>query len=120
MTDANGEQYARYGGRGIKVCKRWDKFENFLADMGNPPKGMTLDRIDNDGDYKKSNCRWATAVEQQSNKSTNRRITLKGKTQTLSQWCRELGLPKGVVSNRIHRGWSEEKALITPVRVYNA
>jgi len=67
--DPNAKHFDRYGGRGIAVCKRWLKFENFLADMGKRPKGKTLDRFPNpDGNYKKRNCRWATPKEQRNNR----------------------------------------------------
>ena len=67
-TNPNYEYYSYYGGRGIKVCDRWRKFENFLMDMGERPKDKTIDRKDNDGDYTPDNCRWGTIAEQNSNK----------------------------------------------------
>jgi hypothetical protein len=70
-NNAQHPNYHHYGGRGIKVCKRWLKFSNFLADMGMPDKGMTLDRINNDKGYSRSNCRWLTIQEQQLNRSNN-------------------------------------------------
>lgn len=70
-TRPQSNRYQYYGGRGIRVCPRWGKFENFLADMGEKPPGLTLDRIDVNGDYKPSNCRWATTKEQALNRQTS-------------------------------------------------
>jgi hypothetical protein len=111
----NDKEYPMWGGRGIKVCERWHDFNNFYADMGTRPKGMTLDRIDNNGDYEPSNCRWATAKTQSNNRRSNTLITYKGRTQTLQQWADETGICSGTISQRIRkRGWSIEKALTTP------
>lgn len=101
--------YHRYGGRGIKVCDRWQEFENFLLDMDEPPVGASIDRIDNDGDYTPENCRWATVQEQQNNIRTNRLFTHEGKTQTLAQWSRELGIPYHVLKYRLDHGWQPPK-----------
>lgn len=73
--DPSHDNYAHYGGVGVTVCERWSSFANFLVDMGERPEGMTLDRIDVDGNYNKENCRWATAKEQANNKRNNRVVT---------------------------------------------
>ncbi len=86
--------YKDYGGRGIKVCDRWmDSFDNFIEDMGfRPGKGYTLDRIDNDGNYEPSNCRWATWKTQQNNRRNNRIIEHDGLRMTKSEWGNYLGV----------------------------
>jgi hypothetical protein len=107
--------YADYGGRGIKVCERWQSFVNFIADMGTRPSGMTLERIDNDGDYSPENCRWATIAEQHTNMRSNRLLTLNGMTKTLTEWAHDIGMKPNTLLFRIRSGWSEERALTTPV-----
>lgn len=109
------DRYARYGGRGIKVCERWEKsFENFLADMGEPPAEMTLDRIDSDGNYEPTNCRWADRKTQQRNMMRNRLITFRGITQCVAAWAEQLGIRQKALGHRLARGWSLERALTTP------
>jgi hypothetical protein len=111
--------YDRYGGRGIKICDRWlgkDGFKNFIKDMGRKPSDKhSLDRIDNNGDYTPNNCRWASQIEQKNNTSKNRFETIKDKTQTVSQWCRQYGINVSTIYNRERQGWSFEKALTTPI-----
>ena len=110
--------YHHYGGRGIEVCKRWEKFENFLEDMGERPEGKTLDRIDNDGDYKPSNCRWATQKEQTNNCRKNIYITYKGQTLTRKQWAEKMSVSPSTLRARIEDyGWSIERALSEPINV---
>lgn len=112
--------YHRYGGRGIKICTRWLEadgrgFWNFLADMGEKPIGSTLDRRDNDLGYSKENCKWATKFEQDTNRYSNRYLTLDDVTQTLVEWATQTGLKHNTISSRIDvLGWSVEKALTTP------
>lgn len=91
----NAPKYHRYGGRGIKVCDRWlESFPNFLEDMGQrPSKRRSIDRIDNDGDYCKENCQWATAKGQARNTSTNRWIEIDGIKLCYTDWCKTLGIP---------------------------
>lgn len=114
----NNPAWQYYGGRGIKVCKRWlgpKGFQNFLADMGSRPSGKSIDRKNNDGNYTPRNCRWATAAEQARNKSTTKKLKLHGKTQTIADWAEEYDLPYKLIWKRIHNwGWSLAKALTTP------
>ncbi len=90
---------------------QWHVFENFWHDMGDPPKGMTLDRKDNDLGYSKKNCQWATRRVQANNRRSSKFITFHGKTKTQAEWERALGLKPGVLWQRLNRGWSIEMAL---------
>jgi len=105
--------YPRYGGRGIVVCERWRKFENFLADMGQRPSGMSLDRYpNNDGNYEPGNCRWATCTEQSLNTRSNRLVTFNGRTQSVTEWEREYGFQRGTLHQRLFRyGWTMDRAV---------
>jgi hypothetical protein len=104
--------YPRWGGRGITVCERWFIFEYFLQDMGRCPDRMTLERIDNDGDYEPSNCKWATYEEQNTNRKGTTFYKHDGKKMTLPQWARHLGIPWSTLYGRIkYRGISFEKAI---------
>ena len=113
-------EFHLYGGRGIKVCERWQTFENFRDDMWTEFKekegNCSIDRIDNDGNYEPVNCRWATAEQQMANRRNSRRITLFEKTMTLQEWARFIGVKRELISNRIKRGWSKEDALLTNPR----
>lgn len=96
--------YHKYGGRGITVCEEWLEFQNFYRDMGDPPEGYTLDRIDGNKGYSPDNCRWADSYVQANNTSRNINISYNDKTQTLAQWCRELGIPYNRVKHRYANG----------------
>ena len=115
-SNVNHKDYRHYGARGIKVCDRWQVFENFLADMGERPSGMTLERRDNNLGYCPENCSWQSRKVQSNNTRNNRLITFKGKTQNLASWSEELGIKSDTIRQRIDvYGWSIEDALSTPV-----
>lgn len=116
-NNPNSRRYKNYGGRGITVCKRWDSFERFYEDMGPAPSLLhTIERINNDGKYTPANCRWATPQEQANNRRTNKLITYRGKTQTIAQWARELGLPYHWIKYRLSIGWKPPK-LFSPEKM---
>ena len=99
-SNKNNKQYKDYGGRGISVCARWqNSFENFYADMGPCPEGLTLERNDTNGNYEPSNCRWATRLEQ----SRNRRCALLYDGKTLKDLAKETGIPYGTLYGRFRR-----------------
>jgi hypothetical protein len=113
------QKYQDYGGRGITVCERWlFNFQNFIDDMGRKPTpAHEIDRIDNDGNYEPSNCRWATRGQQMNNTRKNCRITIDGETHTLTEWSRIKGISQSTLFYRIYRyGWSPEKALTLPLQ----
>lgn len=118
--DPHANRSHKYIEKGIRVCLRWDEsFENFLEDMESGyKKGLTLDRIDNDGDYEPSNCRWATQKQQANNRDTNHLLTLNGETRTLAEWSEETGIKYTTILQRINNyGWSIERALTTRRRL---
>jgi hypothetical protein len=104
-------RYADYGGRGIAVCDSWKTFEGFYADMGDPPEGCSIDRIDNELGYCKSNCRWSSKIEQARNTRTNRIFEINGVSKSLAEWCEIYGVIYTTAHSRVSRGWSIERAL---------
>ena len=125
-TNPKSKRYATYGDRGIKVCACWIKsFEKFLSDVGPRPTGVgkggralySIDRVDNDGDYKPENVKWSTGSEQQRRTTRNRSLTLKGETMLLCDWARRLGVNHTAITFRLDRmGLSEEETLTRPFR----
>jgi hypothetical protein len=114
----NDGKYADYGGRGIKMCERWkNSYEAFLEDMGRAPSPLhTMDRIENDGNYELSNCKWATRSEQSKNRMANRYITFNGVTQCVTDWGQQLGIKRNTILARLNSKWSIEDTLTSPLR----
>lgn len=109
--------YKYYGGKGVKVCEEWKieylSFYEWAMSHGYK-QGLQIDRIDNQKDYCPENCRWATKLEQENNKTTNIRIEYKGETHTMTEWARIAGLTNSCLGARLRKGWAVEKALTTP------
>ena len=117
--DSKVQCFNGYGGRGIKVCERWDceyGFENFLADMGKRPSAdHSIDRIDNNGDYCPEHCRWSTRSEQAQNRRSSRMLTMDGKTQCMSAWAKEYGMTRFLLYSRLKLGWDLRRSLTEPI-----
>lgn len=111
--------FKNYGGRGIRICHRWlERFENFLADMGERPSGTTLDRIDCNGDYEPINCRWATRSEQARNRRETVLIHAFGESLPIWEWAKRVRIHANLIRLRIReRGWDPERALTQKVKV---
>jgi hypothetical protein len=111
----NNPAFKDYGARGIAICDRWLDFNNFFKDMGEPAPLMTIDRINVNGNYEPSNCRWASRQEQMLNTRTVKLFTYNGETKSLGQWSREIGIPRRTLENRVRLGWSMKEVVETPV-----
>jgi len=108
-TDPKNKSYSRYGERGIRVCDEWNNsFQSFLSDMGECPKGMSLERVNNSKGYFKENCRWATPTEQSRNTRRNVWLTAKGKTQLACDWARELKMSQANLYGQLRRRTLEQ------------
>ncbi len=108
----NNTEFKNYGGRGITVCDRWNNFEVFLSDMGRKPEGTTIDRIDVNGNYEPSNCRWATAQQQANNTRQNVWLEMDGERHTIAQWSVITGLSESRINHRLRVGKCAKDALI--------
>ncbi len=121
-NNPNDKKYPIYGARGIRVCERWNSFENFLADLGaRPTPGHSLDRFpDNNGNYEPGNVRWALMTQQANNRSTNRYVVADGVKMTISQAALFSGVDKRTIATRLNAGWTDEEALRPVVRQVRA
>ena len=112
----NHPTYKDYGARGITVCERWLKFENFFADMGHPPEDHSIERLDNDGNYEPGNCVWATRAIQARNRRSNHIIEVNGLSLTIVDWAARIGASPSAIHDRIRRGWDMKRVVTEPVR----
>jgi hypothetical protein len=110
-NNPKSKEYHNYGGRGIRVCEAWHKFEPFFADMGERPAGLSIDRIDNDGNYEPENCRWADWKQQNRNRRNNKMMEFRGERISLAELAERHGLGYRLVWRRIKRGLSAEEAV---------
>jgi hypothetical protein len=121
-TCTTNQRYPDYGGRGIRVCKRWRRsFQNFLNDMGpRPSPKHSIDRINNSKGYSPENCRWVTRDIQARNTRVNVRLTFRGETKCVAEWAETMGMPRALIYSRVGKlGWDAERALTAPIQYYH-
>lgn len=112
VRNPNNPRWKHYGGRGITVCEEWEDFAAFLSDMGlKPGKGYSIDRIDNNGNYEPSNCRWATVEQQLENRENLHRFTFYGMTKTIKEWSEISGNSPKTIHSRLEKGWPPKFAV---------
>jgi len=110
------KRYSDWGGRGISVCQEWSDIAIFLKDMGEPPDGCQIDRINNDGNYEPGNCRWTTAKKNCRNRRSVRLLTYNSETMCVTEWAERLGVNRGTIYDRLRRNWSVIRTLETPFK----
>lgn len=105
-NNPNNKRYGRYGGRGIKICEAWEDFAEFQkwSEANGYSEGLTIDRIDNSGNYEPCNCRWVTQKEQNRNYSRNHRITFNGETLCIAEWSEKTGINRATILYRLQNG----------------
>jgi len=108
--------FKNYGGRGIRVCSRWDSFDLFISDMGPCPPGFTIDRKDNDGAYGPDNCKWSSRAQQNKNKRDNVIVEHNGRQERLCVLNERLGFSPRRIHDRLRKGWTLDEAIGTPQR----
>lgn len=130
--DPTHHNYHNYGARGITMCERWLDFKNFYLDMGNREAGLSIERINNNGNYSCGkceeclrnnwpvNCRWANSLEQGQNRRTNKYLTAFGRTASLAEWSRITGIPKSTIKNRARKGKMTNEEIVTPLPHHGA
>lgn len=113
----NNKKYPIYGGRGIKVCKEWLKFENFRDDMFNTYfMHASIERINNNGNYEQKNCKWITLKEQAKNRNDNHYYSFNGKRMYITEWAKMYNIPFARLSFRLRNGWPINLALTAPIQ----
>jgi len=117
--DKKRKSFKSYGARGIIVCDRWlNSFDNFINDLGERPSNeYSLDRIDNNGNYEPSNCKWSLNIDQQRNKRCNKILTVDGISKTQIEWITLYKIPRTTFNNRLKRGWDLKRALSEPIMI---